>query len=184
MSTILSRILCTCLLACAAAATATAQSQDLKEYNLGVDAFRAKNYESARQHWTLALASDNSNAYNNLGFLLFNGMGGNADPVRAAALWHDAAMMGNAESQWHLGYAYEAGKGTLRNAVESYAWYRCAENTYRLTAASDKEASEAAQDASESVTRVRAGLSDDQRKLAEELAKIYIALYSRAESDN
>jgi tetratricopeptide (TPR) repeat protein len=162
---------------------ATAQSQDFKEYNLGVDAFRAKNYESARQHWTLALAQDNSNAYNNLGFLLFNGLGGSADPVRAVALWRNAAMMGNAESQWHLGYAYEAGQGSLRNAVEAYAWYRCAENSYRLTPVPDKEASEATQDASQSVTRVRAKLPEDQRKVAEELARIYIALYSRAESD-
>jgi hypothetical protein len=163
---------------------ATAQSQDFKEYNLGVDAFRAQNYESARQHWTLALAQNNSNAYNNLGFLLFNGMGGSADPVRAVALWHDAAMMGNAESQWHLGYAYEAGKGALRNAVEAYAWYRCAENSYRLTPAADQEASEAARDASQSVVRIRPAIPDDQRKMAEELARIYIALYSKAEIDD
>jgi hypothetical protein len=162
---------------------AAAQTQDFKEYNLGVAAFRAKNYEAAREHWTLATASNNSNAYNNLGFLLYNGLGGNADPVRAVALWRDASTMGNRESQLHLGYAYEAGKGTLRNAVEAYAWLRCAENSYRLTPAVDDADTEAAQDARNSVTRVSAKIPEDQRKLAEELARIYIALYSRPEDE-
>jgi len=163
---------------------APAQAQDVKEYNLGVDSFRAKNYESARQHWTMAIAADNSNAYNSLGFLLFNGLGGKAEPERAVALWRDAATLGNAESQWHLAYAYEAGKGTLPNDLESYAWYRCAENSYQLTAAAGGKQSESGQDASQSAKRVFTGMPESQRKMADELAKIYIALYSRAEKDD
>jgi len=159
---------------------AMAQSENVKAYNLGVEAYRAKNYTEARQHWTRAVAQGIPAAYNNLGFLLFQGLGGDADAVRAVALWRDAATMGEAESQWHLASAYEEGKGTVHNKIEAYAWYRCAQAAYRAQATIDHDDATITRDIDASVARLRDAIPEARRKLAEDLAVIYITLYATA----
>ncbi len=159
---------------------ATAQSENVKAYNLGVDAYRAKNYTEARQQWSHAVAQGVPEAYNNLGFLLFQGLGGDADAVRAVALWRDAATMGEAESQWHLASAYEDGKGTVHNKIEAYAWYRCAQAAYRTQATIDHDDATITRDIDASVARLREAIPEARRKLAEDLAVIYITLYATA----
>ena len=172
-----------CLLALAFHAGA-AEPPDTKDYNLGVQAYRAKDYAAARQHWTRALAQGVAGARNNLGFLFYNGLGGEEDAVRAVALWRDAAALGNPESQWHLAAAYEEGKGTLRNRIEAYAWYRCTQVSYRLQFVADqdrppdKSDAEIVRDIDASVARLQAALPEAKRKLAEELAQLYIRLYA------
>jgi hypothetical protein len=157
--------------------SAVAQSDDVAEYNRGVDAFRAKDYAGARLHWGKLAAKPNADAYNNLGFLLYYGMGGEADPVRAVALWRDAAEMGQRESQWHLAHAYEEGKGVTANIVEAYAWYRCVDAAYRLKPAGDGEDGEIRQDTSEAVARLFSRIAAKHRDAAERLAKAYTDLY-------
>jgi hypothetical protein len=156
---------------------ACAQSDDVAEYNRGVAAFRAKDYTAARLHWGKLIAKPYTEAHNNLGFLLYYGMGGEADPLRAVALWRTASELRNQESQWHLAQAYEEGKGTVRNVVEAYAWYRCAEAGYRITPPVDDEDAQIKRDTSESVVRVLARIPEKQREAADRLAKVYIDLY-------
>ena len=157
---------------------AAAASRDIKEYNLGVDAYRAKNYTEARRHWNKAVDQGVRDAYNNLGFLLYNGFGGDQDTVRAVALWRDAAMLGNAESQWHLASAYEEGKGTVRNQIEAYAWYECAQAAYRAESGGKQEASEITRDIDVAMPRVLEAIPEERRRLAKRLAGIYIRLYT------
>jgi len=166
------------LLACSL--QAMAQPENAKAYNLGVEAYRAKNYTEARQYWTKAVEQGVSYAYNNLGYLLFNGLGGDTDAVRAVALWRDASATGNPESQWHLASAYEEGKGTLHNKIEAYAWYRCAQAAYRAQATIDHDDATITRDIDASVARLRDAIPEAQRKLAEDLAVIYITLYATA----
>jgi TPR repeat protein len=116
-----SSLLFACLLAQAAPDTA---------YNLGVDAYRVKDYTSARQHWAKAVEEGENFALNNLGFLLYEGLGGPPDQARAVELWSMAARRGNNESQWHLAQAFEKGKGVAQSLVDAYAWYRCAANNF------------------------------------------------------
>jgi hypothetical protein len=164
----------------AASLNATAQSGDVTEYNLGVKAFRAKDYGAARLHWGKLAAQPYPEAYNNLGYLLYYGMGGEADPVRAIALWRAVAEMRHQESQWHLAHAYEEGKGTQVNVVEAYAWYRCAEASYGVSPPADDEEEQIKRDASESAVRILARIPEKQRERADRLAKIYIDLYLAA----
>jgi TPR repeat protein len=58
------------------------------EYDLGVEAFRAEDYVQARRHWqSCALEADAPpEAFNNLGYLLHEGLGGAADPEGGVAL--------------------------------------------------------------------------------------------------
>jgi TPR repeat protein len=156
---------------------AAAQSDEVSEYNLGVKAFRAKDYGAARLHWGKLVSQAFPEAYNNLGFLLYYGMGGEADPLRARALWRAAAEMKNHESQWHLAQAYEEGKAAPGNPVEAYAWYRCAEAGYRVNPSLDEEGELIKRDASESVVRMLALIPEHQRERAQQLAKVYIDLY-------
>jgi hypothetical protein len=156
---------------------AAAQSDDVSEYNLGVKAFRAKDYGAARLHWGKLISQAYPEAYNNLGYLLYYGMGGEADVLRAVALWRAAAEMKEQESQWHLAHAHEEGKAAPVNLVEAYAWYRCAEAGYRLNPPLDEEDEQVKRDASESVVRVLALIPENQRERAQQLAKVYIDLY-------
>jgi len=156
---------------------AFAQSDDVAEYNRGVEAFRAKDYATARLHWGKLATKSNADASNNLGFLLYYGMGGEADPVRAAALWRAAAEMKHRESQWHLGVAYDEGKGVAANDVEAYAWYRCVEAGYRRKPAADDDDGAILHETKEGLVRVQARIPEKQRDAAERLAKVYMDLY-------
>jgi TPR repeat protein len=83
---------------------AAAQPQPASDYNRGVDAYRTKDYAAARRHWQKAVEQGDIDAHNNLGYLLYNGLGGEQDPARAVSLWQQASMKGQRESQWHLGF--------------------------------------------------------------------------------
>jgi TPR repeat protein len=162
-----SSLLFACLLAQAAPDTA---------YNLGVDAYRVKDYTSARQHWAKAVEEGENFALNNLGFLLYEGLGGPPDQARAVELWSMAARRGNNESQWHLAQAFEKGKGVAQSLVDAYAWYRCAANNFAGAEEEDDDRTIAA-DARTSVLRLLGALPPDQLAAAEQLARDYIAKY-------
>lgn len=150
------------------------------EYNRGVSAYRSKNYAAAREHWAKAIAVEHErSAKNNLGYLLYYGLGGEADINQAISLWTQAAEAGDRESQWHLGQAAEDGKGVEQSFTKAYAWYRCAAaGIPALSADADLE-SRIALDARESLDRLIPKLSPAQLEGAEKLAERYIADYSR-----
>lgn len=154
--------------------------QKESEYNRGVQAYRAKDYSAARSHWRESVAQEHQiAAKNNLGYLLFYGLGGMPDIAQGVTLWAQAAKDGNRESQWHLGQATEDGKGTEKSLIEAYAWYRCAATDFRETSAIDELDVEIERDASHSLTLLLSKLSPAEFEAAERLAKAYIAEYSR-----
>lgn len=149
-------------------------------YNQGVAAYRVKNYAVAREHWSKAADSGDASAQNNLGYLLYFGLGGEPDMDRALVLWKRAAVAGHSEAQWHLGGAFEDGKAVPESKVEAYAWYRCAIASAEAASEGGKNVEgQIAQDAHESLTALLARLSPDQFNSAEQLAKQYIASYAK-----
>ena len=95
-------------------------------YAEGVQAYRAKNFELARQKWEEAIASSyDPSAQNNLAYLTYYGLGGRADPGRAILQWAAAATSGHAEAQWHLGNASLDGLVLRIDRAKAFAWYRC-----------------------------------------------------------
>jgi TPR repeat protein len=176
---IFTRLVCAlCLLACVFAAAARDKVPDT-DYNRGVSAFQTKDYLAARKHWSKAVASGEVDAFNNLGFLLYNGLGGPRDEQGGIHLWLQAAQMAQAESQWHLANAYESGKGIRSNDIEAYAWYACAVAAYALMKDRDY-ASQAAKDAKRSSEKLLERLPQRSRQAAETLAKSYISLYAKS----
>jgi len=112
------------------------------EYNLGVAAFRAEDYAEARRHWQLCALEEDAppEVFNNLGYLLHEGLGGDADLEGSIVLWRKAAELGVSESQMHLGAAYEYGEGVEQDLVEAYAWERLAMSTSLAAGDVDVEA--------------------------------------------
>lgn len=147
------------------------------EYNMGVEAFRIQDYRGARQHWEAAVAQHDSHADNNLGFLLYRGLGGAADVPRAIALWTEAAQAGEAEPQWHLGQAYEDGKGVERSVTEAYAWYRCALASAQTKAPQHDVDTQIAANATRSLAQLRPKLTPAQLEAGEALARERMAAY-------
>ena len=147
------------------------------EYNLGVYAYRAKDYAGARQHWQKAVVEGEVSAMNNLGFLLFNALGGPRDETRAVSLWTTAAKKGHTESQWHLGEALEQGKGSERDVVEAYAWYRCAVAGMQ-SEAQDEEDRAVMTRARNDMIRVLGRLPEDRVTEAEMRARDYVRRFT------
>lgn len=151
------------------------------EYNRGVQAYRIKNYASARQHWHKAVKEGEPSAMNNLGFLLFNALGGPRDQARAVALWTAAAKAGHDESQWHLADALEKGKGAAPDLTEAYAWYRCAVASMQAVAkerGADEEERAVTADAKNAMIRVLGRLPQDKVAGAEARAREYVRQFS------
>lgn len=154
------------------------------EYNRGVSAYRSKNYAEAREHWAKAIADEHErSAKNNLGYLLYYGLGGEADIDQAISLWTQAAQAGDRESQWHLGQASEDGKGVEQSVVKAYAWYRCAAAGVPALSADGELETDIALDARKSLDRLLPKLSPAELEGAEKLAELYIAKYSRGNAN-
>lgn len=152
-------------------------------YNLGVAAYKKRNYSEAAAQWTKSVARGNTEAMNNLGYLLYNGYGVDKDTDRAVKLWRVAAEAGESESQWHLGRAYETGIGVERSLSNAYAWYQCAIETAsnNSTAATRNHDTEGAilRDAKESLNKMKDGLGASDLERGQALAAEYIARYAK-----
>jgi TPR repeat protein len=152
-------------------------------YNLGVAAYKKRNYSEAAAQWARSVARGDTEAMNNLGYLLYNGYGVDKDTDRAIKLWQVASEAGESESQWHLGGAYETGIGVERNPSKAYAWYQCAIETasYNSTAANKDHNTEAAilKDAKGSLDEMKDGLGASDLERGQALAAEYIARYGK-----
>jgi TPR repeat protein len=168
-----------CLALCTGCATPPIPPIPQTEYNMGVQAFRIRDYDTARQHWTRAVDAHDLHAYNNLGALLYRGLGGPADAARAVALWTTAAQAGDADSQWHLGQAAEEGQGVARDVIEAYAWYRCALVNAQARPSGDDLHAQIARNADHSLARLAPQLTAAQREAGETLARSRIAAYAQ-----
>jgi Sel1 repeat len=152
-------------------------------YNLGVVAFKKRDYSEAASQWTKAVAHGDTEAMNNLGYLLYNGYGVDKDIDRAVKLWRDAAVQGESESQWHLGRAHETGIGAERNLPIAYAWYQCAIATVskNLEGQTRNHTTEVKilRDAKGSLDKIKDGLSAADLEKGRALAAEYIAKYGK-----
>jgi hypothetical protein len=99
---------------------------------------------------------------------------------QAVSLWTQAAQSGDRESQWHLGQAFEEGKGPEQSLIKAYAWYRCAVAGFQAAPVIDDLDAEIGRDASQSLIRLLPKLSPAEFEAAEKLAKLYVASFSKA----
>lgn len=152
---------------------------DDSAYNKGVDAWRAKNYAEARKQWTQSLAEGGPDeALNNLAYLLYEGLGGEPQPAKAVELWRKGAALSVSEAQWHLGQAYEEGRGVQGSLVQAYAWYLCAAATAGHLSQGDETERAIEIDAHESARKVAIKMTAAQQEQAKAIAQQLIAKYA------
>lgn len=153
------------------------------DYNLGVNAYKKKDYAEAAAQWKKSVARGNADAMNNLGFLLYYGYGVTKDLEAAIGLWRAASFAGTSEAQWHLGNAYQTGVGVEKDAAKAYAWYRCAIETastkIRSKAADSEGEADILEDAQESLQQLSETITAADRARGEALANAYIARYAK-----
>ncbi len=168
-------------LSCALAASSVPSSEPTSEYNQGVDAYGAKDYAAARLHWKLATHAPDAppEAYDNLGYLLHQGLGGDADLAGGVVLWRTAAERAVSESQLHLADAYEDGRGVDADAVQSFGWAMCALATSLVATEQDDGEIEIRQRIYRLLDELAVKLSPEQRAARSRLGEGYIARYSR-----
>jgi len=151
-------------------------------YNLGVDAWRKKDYVEAARQWSQSVLSGDLDALNNLAYLNANGMGVAQNADAAFKLWRIAANSGHAESQWHLGVAYEKGLGVPQDLVTAYGWYGCAIESAKRLALADASGTEAkiGEEAQESLMAIKAKLDKPDLERAELLRTLLVQRYGLA----
>ncbi len=98
-----------------------------EEFERGVAAFRAEDYDAAWfRFWGLARAGDPESQFN-LGQLYRLGRGIQRDMVQARRWYERAAERGYGPAQYQLGVLWERGDGVPVDPVEARAWYMRAE---------------------------------------------------------
>jgi TPR repeat protein len=151
-------------------------------YNLGVDAWRKKDYAEAARQWSLSVLTGDLDAINNLAYLYANGMGVTQNADAADKLWRLAAFSGHAESQWHLAISYEKGLGVPQDLVAAYAWYGCAIESAKRLAPADASGTEAkiGGDAQASFRAIKDKLDQSRLARAELLRALLVQRYGIA----
>ncbi len=168
------------LLAASFLASCASASSDESAYNRGVHAYRAKDFAAARVAWGASVAGGDHSAQNNLGYLLYEGLGGPKDRARAIELWRAAAEAGHSEAQWHLGHAFQDGDAVPQSNAEAYAWFRCSVATAESPGSKDPEVQrDIASDARRSLEQLLGTLDKEEFARGEVLARQYIRSYAR-----
>jgi len=80
--------------------------------------------DCARERLTMAAAAGRPSAQSVLAWMYAQGVGGSADPARAARLYLQAAHAGDATAQNNAGELYETGRGVKPDPGQALDWYR------------------------------------------------------------
>jgi len=154
-------------------------SAEETSYNKGVEAWRTKDFAEARKQWERSLAEGGPDeALNNLAFLLYHGLGGDARPAKAVELWRKGAVLAVSEAQLHLGKAYEVGMGVEKSLTTAYAWYRCAKATSGNLSKTDTIEAEIERAAISAIDKLSPGLTPLERVEGDKLAATWISKYA------
>ena len=96
------------------------------DFDKGVKAYDAGDYETALQEFTPLAEEENSLAQYNLGQMFRKGQGVLQDYQQAAKWYRLAAEQGDAGAQTNLGVMYAKGGGVLQDYQEAMKWFRLA----------------------------------------------------------
>lgn len=98
------------------------QGDAFSQYDLGRSYEDEGDMVQARAWYLRAAEQNDAKSELRLGFLLYHGLGGDADPAQAALWYRRAAEQGEAKAQAQLGFLYETGQGVAKDTAEAAAW--------------------------------------------------------------
>jgi hypothetical protein len=94
------------------------------DYDKGMAAMRANNYDEALKEFQAAAERGDPRAMEALGFMHSNGRGVEKDMHMAVLYWKLAAMQGVARAQYMVGLAYGSGNGIAKDEGLAKEWLR------------------------------------------------------------
>ena len=97
-----------------------------QDFNKGLVAYEAGDYDSALEEWNPLAEMGNASAQYKLGYMYKTGKGVPLDYGGAVRWYHLAAIQGNASAQSNLGFMYKTGKGVPQDFLQAYMWYEIA----------------------------------------------------------
>ena len=92
------------------------------DFNKGIQAAKAYDFETALAEWTPLAEQGNSDAQFNVGIMYRKGQGVPENDKTAIKWFTKAAKQGNAIAQSYLGFMYEIGEGVLTDYRRAYMW--------------------------------------------------------------
>lgn len=95
----------------------------LADFDDGLAAYDAGDYEAARTHWAGPAEAGDATAQTAMAGLYLSGYGVPRDDRAAAAWFRKAARQGHAIAQLNLGELHEKGRGVARDPAEAWIWY-------------------------------------------------------------
>jgi len=120
-----------------------------------------KDLAQAHRWWNFAAVQNDPGAQYNLGLTYVQGEGVDVDYERAARWFREAARRGHVQAQYNYGLLLHEGKGVKRDPQQAYYWIKVA-------------ALQGDDHALQNVTKLAAGLSEDQKKDANEQAEAWM----------
>jgi TPR repeat protein len=147
------------------------------QFKIGQTHYYNKEYAEAYKIWKLAADANILEAYNNLGYHTYYGLGVEQNPQEGIRLWQIAANNGFAESQIHLSDAYFDGYVFPKDLIEAYAWAKAA--AYFADMVGDNELRKTFKhDSKKLIEKYSKKLSWNTAKQAEDRAQSLIATIS------
>ena len=95
-----------------------------QDYNKGVAAFQAGDFETALKNWMPLAEKGDAEAQRNLGVMFQQGTGVLQSDTEAVKWYRRAAESGHGRAQQNLGVMYEEGAGVIQDFAEAAKWYR------------------------------------------------------------
>lgn len=94
------------------------------QFQQGVAAYQAGNYNQAFRLLQPLAQQGNTMAQNNLGVMYKNGQGVAQNDKQAVAWYQKAANQGHALAQHNLGVMYYLGRGVVQNVQQAKTWWQ------------------------------------------------------------
>ncbi|MEC4339741.1 hypothetical protein VPH13_13535 [Stenotrophomonas pavanii] len=91
---------------------------------LGMDAHARGDFKEAYRYFTRAARKDDADAMNNLGMLLLQGQGVEADVDKAIVMFRRAAELGHSTAAHNIGYIYENAMGVREDRARARVWFQ------------------------------------------------------------
>ena len=99
-------------------------SREKALFDIGVEAFRKKEYDTARIYFEKSAAFNYPDALFMLGYMYDLCKGVSQDQVKAAEYYLKAAEFGHSIAQTNLAAMYKLGEGVKQDLIEAVRWYK------------------------------------------------------------
>ena len=97
-----------------------------QDYDKGMAAYNAGDFQAALKEWMPLAESGDANAQDNIGIMYAEGKGVIQNYVDAVNWYRLSAYQGNSIAQNNLGGMYDEGNGVIQSNVMAHMWYNIA----------------------------------------------------------